>query len=173
MLGLTASIVSARASFEGWRYFWGKRVNAFDPNVHCARCLVGSYVKPIGVRMPVNEEIGLPGFVENDILYVCGVSAPYRWANNLHLAVRVTGDRNDRATMQAYNGDLLVITGAIAIPFDDAAAKADHPHRGKDYLTCRNFQFGASLARAGLLRSGRPQATWVKDEEKQHAAAKG
>jgi hypothetical protein len=38
-------ILSDSPAFQGWRYFWAKNVRGFDPSVHYARCLIGSYEK--------------------------------------------------------------------------------------------------------------------------------
>jgi hypothetical protein len=34
--------------------------------------------------------------------------------------------------------------GAVKVPFDAEIAQRQFAGRGKDFLTCRNFQFGAS-----------------------------
>lgn len=124
----------------GWRFLWAKRVRGFDPAVHCARCLVGPYVQPFGRRMAANQPLVIsaqPGAV----LYFCGVSLPYRWESNLHLAVEARPGASCEVT--AYNGDMLRIEGAAALPFDDSAARARFPGFGPAFLTCRNFQFAA------------------------------
>jgi hypothetical protein len=151
MVSFSVRMDSVSGTLSGWRYLWAKKVSAFDPKVHCARCLVGPYEKAIGTKMPVNVDIQLEGYNAGDILYICGVATPYVWRNNLHLPVRVTGDENDVASVPAFNGSIIVVTGAEAIPFSDAAANELYGERGKSYLTCRNFQFGAELAQQGLI----------------------
>lgn len=133
---------SARPIASGWRYLWGKTVRGFNPAVHCARCLVGDYLAEVSPSMPANAPIEL-AFPEGTIVYICGVSTPYRWANNLHLAVRVRAGRQTYA--QTYNGDALEIEGAEPVPFDDRRARALYPGRSAAFLTCRNFQFGAHV----------------------------
>jgi hypothetical protein len=122
----------------GFRHFWAKHVRGFDGGKHCARCLVGSYEKLISASMPLGvwADINLAG----DVLYICGVSNPYRWEKNFHLAVKNGGNR---VTETLYNGVAVTVDGAEKVVFDDAAARELYPRRGAEFLTCRNFQFGA------------------------------
>ena len=151
MVDLFFRVVSEKAALTGWRYFWAKKVTAVSPRVHCARCLVGSYESVTGTRMAVNRDIPLHGYEAGDIFYVCGVAAPYKWANNLHLAVRVTGKDTDVARVTAYTGDRISLVWAVVIPFDDTVAIRDYGHLAKSYLTCRNFQFGVQMVDDGVL----------------------
>jgi hypothetical protein len=72
--------------------------------------------------------------------YICGVAYPYKWANNMHLALIENPEQN--AELQLYNGDVLEVLGAEQYVFDDRAARELYPNRGPEFLTCRNFQFG-------------------------------
>jgi hypothetical protein len=117
-----------------------KTVIGFDSGQHCARCLRGDYVKAVGLKMPVNEDLALD-YPEGTILYLCGVSTPYQWRNNLHLAVRVKAGAT--ATAGAWTGDRVEILGAEALPIDGLVARRAFPSRNSAFLTCRNFQFGA------------------------------
>jgi hypothetical protein len=137
---------SASAAVEGWRFLWMKRVTGFDASRHCARCLLGEYVEAVGLDMPVSTLIDVPA-EPGDVFYWCGVATPYRWKHNAHLALAARDGGG--AVLHCYNGDVLVVTGAEQIPFDDKAARALFPERSKAFLTCRNFQFGAA-------RFGRP-----------------
>lgn len=133
-----------------WRFLWCKSAEAFDPRQHCAKCLKGRYETRFGLDMPADDMVDLdhgPGA----LLYFCGVSKPYRWDRNLHLAVRVTGDPQDIASATAWNGDKVTIAGAEEVPFNDEAARAGYPALGAAFLTCRNFQFGAQMARDGFI----------------------
>jgi len=148
---LSLRVESLNDALLGWRYFWAKKVGAINPRVHCARCLVGSYERNIGVTMAVNQDIRLTGYNVGDILYVCGVAAPHRWANNLHVAVHVTGESKDTARVTAYTGDRINLIGATQIAFDDTVAARDYGHLSASYLTCRNFQFGVQMVADGRL----------------------
>jgi hypothetical protein len=117
-----------------------KRVTGFNPKVHCARCLIGHYVQEVGRHLVPGEPCefrGCPG----DVFYLCGVSNPYRWTNNLHLPFVVEPGSN--ASVTAYTGDVVTITGARQLPFDISVAAELYPDLGMEFLTCRNFQFGA------------------------------
>lgn len=151
MVGLSLRVDSRNEGLLGWRYFWAKKVGAINPRVHCARCLVGPYERGIGITMAVNQDIRLTGYNIGDIFYVCGVALPHRWANNLHLAVQVTGDSKDTARVTAYTGDRINLAGATQIAFDDTVAAREYGHLSASYLTCRNFQFGVQVVADGLL----------------------
>jgi hypothetical protein len=148
---LSLRVDSLNEALWGWRYFWAKKVGAINPRVHCARCLVGPYERGVGVTMAVNTDIRLSGYNVGDVLYVCGVAAPHRWANNLHVAVQVTGDSKDTVRVTAYTGDRLDLVGANQIAFDDTVAAREYGHLSASYLTCRNFQFGVQMVADGRL----------------------
>ena len=137
---LTLTVTTPGNQLKGFKYFWMKHVTGFDSSVHCARCLRGGYEQLVGTRMIVNEAIPLlvkPGAV----LYLCGVSTPYRWDMNLHVAVEP--HEGGVVAITTYTGDVITFHGAREIKFDDAAARSRFPGRGDAFLTCRNFQFGA------------------------------
>jgi hypothetical protein len=136
----TITITSKAEKLKGFRYFWLKRVHGFDPSQHCARCLKGHYIDAVSATMPTNRRIHIeadPG----EVLYLCGVSAPYVWDRNFHLALIVEHGARVRTT--AYTGDEIEIDGADFLEFDDHAARRLFPEKGEAFLTCRNFQFGA------------------------------
>lgn len=140
----TLRYITSSARLTGWRYFWAKTVVGFNPAVHCAQCLVGAYLKQVGKQMAVNQNVPFdlkPG----ELVYFCGVSNPYVWKNNLHLAV--VGKLGAVATAKAYNGDELVVTGAEPIKILPDEAVSTYATRGKEFLTCRNYQFGAQVAK--------------------------
>jgi hypothetical protein len=151
LVDLSLRVESLNEALLGWRYFWAKKVAAINPRVHCARCLVGPYERRIGIAMAVNTAIRLTGYNVGEIVYVCGVASPHRWANNLHLAVEVTGDSEDTASVTAYIGDRINLLGATKIAFDDTVAVRDYGHLSASYLTCRNFQFGVQMVADGRL----------------------
>lgn len=141
----TLTIHSKSERLTGFRYFWLKTVRGFNASTHCARCLIGDYNADVKADMKTGVEIKLD-YPEGVILYLCGVSVPYRWVNNLHIAMRAKPGVS--FFVEAYNGDRVTIDGAELITFDDRAARELYPERGKQFLTCRNFQFGAHLFRA-------------------------
>jgi hypothetical protein len=145
-------IESQAEGVHGFRYLWAKNVRGFSSGRHCAGCLIGEYDKAFGLAAPVNRTVAMTGHPIGAIVYFCGVAVPYRWEKNAHLAVRVTGDRENTVTLELHTGDKLIVIGAERLAFDGAIAKAAYPDRGKAFLTCRNFQFGAAL-RAGEFKA--------------------
>ncbi len=137
---ILVTLESKNEHLEGFKYFWMKRVTGFNPEVHCARCLRGDYENIVGSRMAANAPQRLNA-APGEVFYLCGVSTPYRWEKNAHLAF--LAERNSTATLDLYTGDRVIITNARAIPFTDEAARYQYPDKGAAYLTCRNFQFGA------------------------------
>jgi hypothetical protein len=138
---LTLTVTSSRATLTGWRYLWAKHVIGFDSGQHCAKCLRGSYLQGIGTDMPVNTPVQICNPGEGATLYLCGVSVPYQWRNNLHLPVRVKAGAF--AEVKAWTGDVYRIDGAEALPIDGLVARRAFPSRSAAFLSCRNFQFGA------------------------------
>ena len=134
--------VDRRPQLAGFRYFWLKRVTGFNPSVHCAGCLKGEYVKAVGLTLPAGADIPVPA-TAGDLFYLCGVASPYRWENNAHIALRARKDAT--ATLTLYTGATVTITGAERVPFTDEAALQHYPGKGRAFLTCRNYQFGAAL----------------------------
>jgi hypothetical protein len=127
---------SERDRIVGFKYLWLKTVTGFDSSVHCARCLVGKYSSEFRPKMVVNSAVGQK-YKEGTVLYFCGVSTPYIWANNLHIAGVVT--EGSKFQTFAYNGDYLFINNFERFEFNDRLAKSQFPKLSKEYLTCRNF----------------------------------
>lgn len=126
---------------QGFKYLWLKRVTGFDHTKHCARCLIGDYSKTFGTDMGVNTQYGLD-YAAGDVLYFCGVSAPFVYRANLHFAGKVNPAAGEVRTA-LYTGDVLVTDGIERIPFSGLNAQWHFPKYPQAFLTCRNFQFGA------------------------------
>lgn len=136
------------ARLTGFRHFWLKRVVGFYPSQHCAGCLKGSYVEGVvGVDMPAAVDLQF-GAAAGELFYLCGVASPYQWANNAHLAFRATPGSLARLTL--FKGGLVTVVNAAPVMFTDAQALEFYPGKGKAFLTCRNFHFGAALRHGGL-----------------------
>lgn len=121
------------------RYLWLKRVTGVDLSVHCARCLVGKYMDNISPSAPHTTDIAL----DNGIYYLCGVSLPYVWAKNFHLAFEYCeGSRIEYES----NGISVVVENAAALPIsEDYIDQADPNAHRKEFRTCRNWQFAHFL----------------------------
>jgi hypothetical protein len=130
--------------FKGFRYFWAKVVRGFQPKQHCAKCLVGAWVPDMGPNWLQGErgriKVQVP---EGAFLYVCGVSSPYRWENNFHMALK-PGELGHEITSTTYNGARVTAVGGIELPRPAEPAAAADPERDRLFLKCRNFQFGAA-----------------------------
>jgi hypothetical protein len=143
MANLSYRINSGAPALRGWRYLWLKTVKGFNPNFHCARCLVGKFDERFGLKAPINEDVNLSGYPEGLLLYFCGVAQPSNWANNAHLSGKVKKGAVSR--IELYTRDVLDVHGLESISIDKAAAQEQFPKLGAEYLTCRNFQFGAKM----------------------------
>ena len=123
---------------DDFRFLWLKKVHGFDPAVHCAKCLLGSYVKGLpfrgtktGFTLDTDVEMG-----EAKYLYLCGVAG--RWADNLHLAMEAApGERVCYDDARIF----VLVEGArlLAIPElpESVSSLLTRP-----FHTCRNYRFG-------------------------------
>lgn len=128
-----------------FRYLWLKYVTDINLKVHCARSLVGKYSTKVKntkgdqvVPMILDE-------AEAKYYYLCGVTAPYRWANNFHLAFK---EAEGKELIVERHGIRIVIQNAEEIPITDEYIAVDDPNAHKrEFCTCRNWQF-AHMIRA-------------------------
>ncbi len=130
--------IKINEKLKGFRYFWAKRVKGFDNTHHCAKCLIGSYVKAVGVNMEPQENVEA-NLKPGEVLYVCGVSLPYAWKNNFHIALE---EGEETITRRFYNGQEITFEGVKEIPFEGKLAFERYSKKGLPFTTCRNFQFG-------------------------------
>jgi len=94
----------------------------------------------------VNKELAQGGRTilnakAGSLIYVCGVASPRNWSNNFHLAFRVAA--GEQITSQFYTGAAITVSNAVALPISDQMARELFPELSEDFLSCRNFQFGA------------------------------
>ena len=101
----------------------------------------------VGVDMRAGVDLQFES-AAGDLFYLCGVATPYQWANNTHLAFRATPGGVARLTL--FNGGLVTVANAAPVLFTDARALEFYPGKGKAFLTCRNFQFGAALRHGAM-----------------------
>lgn len=118
-----------------FRYLWLKHVTGVDLSVHCARCLKGKYMDNISPHNPHTTDIQL----NNGVYYLCGVTLPYVWEKNFHLAFEYSeGSRIEYES----NGISVVIENAAALPISEEYIDQSDPNAWKkEYRTCRNWQF--------------------------------
>lgn len=107
---------------------------------HCIETFVGT--RYAVARTAVDQTVQLELAEDERALYLCGVTAPYRWAGNAHLVVAPRADAS-------WEGDALVaglwVTLAGAEPivgWGEHDVDPTHPmYRDHRYRTCRNLQF--------------------------------
>ena len=117
-----------------FKYLWLKSVLDVDLNQHCAKCLIGSYNPNIKADTNIeNLEIS------NEIHYLCGVSYPFNWYKNFHLAFKYSkGD----IINYSNNGISVIIEDAVILPISNEYIDPTNIHsKKKTYNTCRNWQF--------------------------------
>lgn len=125
-----------------FRYLWLKYVTGVNLDRHCARCLKGYYSDQISPRVSTRLDILLDEY-QAEYFYLCGVSSPYRWENNFHLAFRYkagsTIDVNEKGIHVK-----IVDAEKIDIVRRDTY---DHPMGDKpEYYSCRNWQFAQQIS---------------------------
>lgn len=139
---MTIRFEGAGPKVQGFSYLWAKRVTGFDSREHCARCLVGPYIKAVSPGMATGSVLVAPE--GEPFVYLCGVATSRRWTDNLHLALRpVAGGLVETRT---YRGERIVVEGAeqVAIP----ELPAGFRNLGPAFTTCRNFCFGVAQYKA-------------------------
>ena len=122
-----------------FKYIWLKHITGIDLNQHCAKCLKGEYNKSINNKITTLNDLQL----ENGIYYLCGVSLPYVWENNFHLAFEYCLGYKIN-----YNnsGISITIENAKALPISENFIDNENINAHKKaYSTCRNWQFANYL----------------------------
>lgn len=125
-----------------FRYLWLKYVKGVDLSVHCAKCLLGTYSKKIKNTMALGDGI-LLNEDKSPYYYLCGVTVPYVWKNNFHLAFK----EEDGSYIDIdRNGIRIKIKNAKEIPITDKDIDPLDPNaKKKEYSTCRNWQFAWAI----------------------------
>jgi len=120
-----------------FRYFWLKYIEDFDLSNHCARAFIGKYEKnlSIGLILP-----------ESEYYYMCGVSSPYIYNNNFHLAFR---HKEGSEIKVKRHGVKVWITDAEEIEITPLMEGEAHHPKGKykEFYTCRNWQFAYQISK--------------------------
>lgn len=117
------------------KYFWLKNVKDVDLNQHCAKCLIGEYNKKINAFEKEFSNIQL----ENGVYYLCGVSYPFIYDNNFHLAFKYSENSN----IEIQRNDVSIyMKNAVELPINAEHIDLTHSKaKFKSYYTCRNWQF--------------------------------
>lgn len=120
-----------------WKYLWGKYVTGVDLSVHCARCLLGEYESAFNAGTKQLHNLQLKK--KSNVFYICGVSSPFVWEQNFHLAViESVGD----VVEVERNGVRITIADARELPIDFSLEECkDYRKWNSRFGTCRNWQF--------------------------------
>lgn len=125
---------------RAYKYLWLKYVKGFDLNNHCAKCLVGNYSEKISPQ--INNHKTVEGVVLDEYdykyIYICGVTSPYVWKDNLHLALE---DCKGSVVEYKFDDGVIIVEDAKQIPIYRQTVY-NHP-KGiyASYNTCRNWRF--------------------------------
>jgi hypothetical protein len=85
-----------------------------------------------------------------EFFYICGVSHSFSHARNFHLAGVVRD--GDSCSQKTAAGKLVSVHGMAKVTIDPGPARELFPELGREYLACRNFQFGCQMF--GKSRTG-------------------
>ena len=118
---------------------WLKRVDDVNLNKHCIECLVGS-------RFPIQQERGATASLPAPgIYYLCGVTYPYVWENNFHLAFEY--EEGGRFIVGS-KGLVVAIKNARVLPITPDYIDRNLPQAlDPKFNTCRNWQFANYFAK--------------------------
>lgn len=124
-----------------FRYLWMKYVQGFNLANHCAGCLVGEYEPNVSVNLMRLDDFKLNRYPAN-YFYLCGVSKPYKWENNFHLAFRykegsTISVKNNGIFIEIENAEQIIIQN---LGVDMYSKLTQYGHK-KEFRTCRNWQF--------------------------------
>jgi hypothetical protein len=128
---------------DHYRFLWMKRVTGVDLAQHCQACLLGDWQRGVGPELSTLRLDLAPG-----VYYLCGVTEPYRWARNAHLAVEWSQGSRE---LHEVEGLTCRLANFRRIRFGEGDIAPDDPNRGrKEFRTCRNWQFAHHLQRRGV-----------------------
>lgn len=137
---MTAPTIISITCGARFRYLWLKSVYNVDLSVHCAKCLKGVYCSSVTPHTnPIRNVMPIPA----PFYYLCGVSRPYVWENNFHLAFVYSKGGHIDITR---NGIHVVIDNATEFCFSSADIDMnDKNARKREFCTCRNWQFAHAI----------------------------
>ena len=122
-------------------YLWLKYVHGVDLSVHCAKCLLGEYEPAVNPHTPEFTNIELQ---PAPYYYLCGVSRPYVWYRNFHLAFK---EKEGSILEVKRNGIHIILNNAEEVKFSQSDVDTSDPHaKSKSFYTCRNWQFAYKIA---------------------------
>lgn len=120
---------------------WLKYVNGVNLSTHCIESLVGGRQKPLD-RHQLTERLELTQHRQPLAWYLCGVTYPYRWTENAHLAFEYVPGATweGEATVPG-----LLVKLENCLPIEgwgpDSVPEGAEFSQDRQYATCRNWQF--------------------------------
>lgn len=120
------------------KYLWLKSVDNVNLDFHCAKCLLGEYDDRINSENIHFNELDLD-YSNSGIYYLCGVSYPFVYSNNIHLAFMFSKGSNISISNNLFD---IEISDAVIVPFGINDIDVNHKKaKYRSYYTCRNWQF--------------------------------
>lgn len=125
------------------RHLWMKYVFGVNLDFHCINSLLGirsEIVKPsiLGSSDEIELAEAFPPYY-----YICGVSVPYVWSNNFHLAfTHAPGKLLEYRSDREGAGFEWVVANAERVEVSESMIDRSHPWATESkFRTCRNWQF--------------------------------
>lgn len=122
-------------NMSNWMYFWTKTITSINLNQHCAKTFNGDYLNGNIIETK-----------EKDV-YICGVSKPFSYGNNLHVALKEKIGNN----ITIHEKDVVInVYDAERIEVIPLAKGESHHESGnrKEFWSCRNWQYGHQVLSA-------------------------
>ena len=136
-------IIKVFKTRERFGFLWLKYVTGFDLEQHCARCLLGEYSTIFQYGKQTLEVLD-KNLDEHRArwYYLCGVTKPYVWRKNLHLAFEYA----DGEVLE-YKDDntYILIENARRIPIEEQKHYMTIYGNNSSYNTCRNWRFAYQM----------------------------
>tara|TARA_R110002012_G_scaffold317595_3_gene534380 strand:- start:1109 stop:1522 length:414 start_codon:yes stop_codon:yes gene_type:complete len=119
-----------------WKYFWVKTIKNINLEKHCAKTFEGEY-------LDTDKKI-IETEIEN--IYICGVSSPYNYKNNLHLPLT---KKLGSSCIIKEKGVLIKIINAEVVKIKNLAkGEANHKNRFiSRFYSCRNWQYAYQISK--------------------------
>ena len=114
-----------------FKYLWLKYVDDY------ARSLIGGYSKKIHNKITSNTDLILNEF-NSRLYYLCGVSLPFNYNNNFHLAFKYC--KGSFISINE-NGIGIIIENAERILIKSQDNYNHEKGSNRQFYTCRNWQF--------------------------------
>ncbi|MFE2346059.1 hypothetical protein [Kitasatospora cineracea] len=145
-----------------YRHLWLKYITGADLSRHCAVSLHGRYSRAVDETI-TTVTVDLNEFPHAIAWYLCGVTKPYRWEDNPHLALEAAPGHTQTLAVQ----DLTVhLDGVRPIPITNEHIPNDDPRAAVAVFgTCRNWWFANYLVHVrGVpdVHGDRPRVTTLR-----------